>query len=111
MGFSELQSEIQDNVQRKTDQHELTGVDTTGQAVTTSTGRCIQLTEIYIPSRGPLANNPGDVALISWDGTNFMSYPRGSSEMFPGKGYTATENRIWVKAASGTINIEIKMVS
>jgi len=111
MGFKELQSEIQDNVQRTTDQYVLTGITTTGQAVVTSTGRCIQLTELYVPTRGPNANPSSAIALVSWDGINFMTYTRGSNEMFPGKGYTPTENQIWVKAHTGTVNLEIKMVS
>jgi hypothetical protein len=111
MPFNELQTEVQDNIERTTDQYVLTAVDTTGEAVTTSTGRCIQLTEIYVPTRGPNGNASSAIALVSWDGTNFMTYTRGSNEMFPGKGYGTNENQIWVKAYTGTVNVEIKMVS
>ena len=108
--FDEMQSEIQDNLERKTDHFNGT-VTTTPIELSTSTNKVIQLASIYVPSRGPNANTSAVVLLVSWDGINYVSYPRGSSEMWPGKGYGTNNEKIKIKADSGSVKYEIKLLS
>lgn len=108
--MQEIETEIVDNIHRSTD-HFNGSVTSTPVELTTSTNRPVALTCIYVPVKGPNANSSGAVLLVSWDGTNYLSYPRGSSEYFPGKGYGTNENKIKIKADSGTVKYEIRMVS
>jgi hypothetical protein len=108
--MNELETEITDKIDRSTD-HFNGSVTTTPVELTTSTNRPVALTCIYIPSKGPNANLTTAVLLVSWDNTNFVSYPTGTSEFYPGKGYGTNQNTIKIKANSGTVKYEIRMVS
>ena len=105
-----LQTEIQDNLDRSTEHFNGTA-DTTGAIVAAATNKPLQLVQIFVPVKGPNANVSGAILLVSWDGTNFMSYPRGTTEFWPGMGYGTYNHQIYVKAYSGTVKYEIKVLS
>lgn len=107
--------EIQDDKQRDTE-HFNGNVTTAGSPVTltTSTGRPIQLVRIWNPNKGDYINGPTDLLKISWDdGANWSTYPRGTWEIWPGKGSTTAVEGDTIKVDSNVdgVGYEILIVS
>jgi len=110
--MQELQTETQDNIER-TNEHFNGNVVTAGVPVTitTGTGRPIQLAFIYNPEQGVNANDLGDILYISWDGTNYATFPRGTSMVWPGKGFGTDSNQLKIDTNNNGTKYEIMLVS
>lgn len=111
--FDDFDVEIQDNKERNSEHHNGT-VTTAGtpETETTDSGDAIQLTYIYNPSRGPLANSPGDLLYVSWDGgTSYTTITRGSWFIWPGKGSGAAGDTLTIDSNVDGVNYECILVT
>jgi len=110
--MKEIQTEIQNNQERTTDQWEssipaaLTPIE-----IATSTGRAIQLLYIYNPTTGVNRNSSNSIIYISWDGVNYTTIQRGTSFFWTGKGYGPNGDRVKLKSNDAGTKYELMMVS
>jgi len=109
--MKEIQTEIQNNQERTTDQWESAIPSLTPIEVATSTGRAIQLLYIYSPTIGVNRNASSVIIYISWDGVNYTTIQRGTSFFWTGKGYGPNGDRIKLKASEAGAKFELMMVS